>query len=288
MAVKERLTHGVRGIGKFIWTLIASTTRHDIASLAGLIAFYALFSIFPLLLIVIYGVSILVPHGSILKLLSDALSPYYPDMQSARSFINVNLTNLSELGERVSVISVITLIWSATSGFIAVQQAMDVVFDIHVTQQRSFVTRRLVAFGMLVLLLFLAVLSAIGMAVRLHLHTKQVWFGEWYGMVHHLSKIIFPISLFATCFTFYRFLPSKPTDTSFSLIGAFIATIGVDWARNLFVFYASRVSSYAALYGGISALMFLILWMYIASMIMVFGGEVAGNLMALRARVEDK
>jgi membrane protein len=288
MGVKEKLIHFFRQLGKFFWILIASTTRHDIASLAGLIAFYALFSIFPLLLIVIYGVSLLVPHGSILKLLSDALAPYYPDMESARVFISANLTNLSALGERVSVISIITLIWSATSGFIAVQQAMDVVFDIHVTEQRSFVGRRLVAFGMLVLLLFIAALSAVGMAFRLHFHTHQVWLGEWYGMIHYLSRIIFPITLFATCFTFYRFLPSKPTDTTIDLIGAFIATVGVDWARNLFVFYASRVSSYAALYGGISAVMFLVLWMYIAAMIMVFGGEFAGNLMAWRTSVQEE
>src|SRR5579875_1617708 len=147
----EQLKKPLLNVGQFIWSLVLSIMKHDIASLAAMISFYALFSMFPLIVLIIYGASVFIPHYHIEKLLLDALSPYYPALPEAKKFIGFYVAHLAATGAKVGVVSAVTLIWSATSGFIAVQQAMDVIWDIHIHEQRSFLSRRLIAFSMLMI-----------------------------------------------------------------------------------------------------------------------------------------
>lgn len=270
--------------GRFIYSLTASTVRHDLGSLAAVISFYALFAMFPLLLLIIYGAGLLMPHQHIENLLLRALQPYYPALPMAKEFVQNSVENLSAVGERVGWISALTLVWSATSGFIAVQQAMDVVFEIR--EQRSFLSRRLVAFGMLILLLGAALVSSLTLTIYpaiTYYFSRAQFLYPWLSFLGNVSRIVFPLSLFATCYIFYRFLPSRTTTATYALCGAFLATLGLDAARSLFVLYARYAVSYRLIYGGLFAgglfaVMLLILWMYTASIVMLFGAEIAANL----------
>ena len=277
----EQLKKPLLNVGQFIWSLVLSIMKHDIASLAAMISFYALFSMFPLIVLIIYGASVFIPHYHIEKLLLDALSPYYPALPEAKKFIGFYVAHLAATGAKVGVVSAVTLIWSATSGFIAVQQAMDVIWDIHIHEQRSFLSRRLIAFSMLMIMLILALVSYLIMGIygvmphRVYISTHVL---HWVPHVLSVSRVLFPVSLFITCFIFYRYLPSRTMETSFALVGAFIAAIVLDLARWVFTWYASHLVEYQELYGGLAVVMLLILWMYIASIMMLFGAEVAAGL----------
>lgn len=264
---------------KFIWGLILSIVRHDIASLAAVITFYALFSMFPLLLLMIYAASFLFPHSQIERVVVTALGPYYPALPEAREFIAVNVSSLRTAGAKVGIISAVSFIWSATSGFIAVQQSMDVIFEVHEHEQRSFVSRRLVAIATLFVMILLSVFSAILMAIHpMDWLTNNPIIVRWLPLVQRASRILFPVSLFITCYIFYRFFSSRNLESVYSLSGAFIATLALDGARFVFTRFASSLVTYHILYGSLEIVMVLILWMYIASMMMLFGAEVAANL----------
>ncbi|GMA62362.1 hypothetical protein GCM10025859_28020 [Alicyclobacillus fastidiosus] len=49
-------------VGRFFTLLAARIFKHDIASLSAQICFYAVFSMFPLLILIIYGTSLAVPQ----------------------------------------------------------------------------------------------------------------------------------------------------------------------------------------------------------------------------------
>lgn len=273
----------IRVFMRFTWGLVLSIVKHDIASLAAVITFYALFSMFPLLLLMIYAASYLFPHTSIERAVVTALGPYYPALPGARDFIAKNVSSLRSAGAKVGIISAISFIWSATSGFIAVQQAMDVIFDVHEHEQRSFVSRRLVAFATLFIMILLSVFSAILMAVHpMDWLMNNPFIVRWLPLVQRASRILFPVSLFITCYIFYKLFPSRNLEPIYALFGAFLATLALDGARFIFTRYASSLVTYHLLYGGLEIVMLLILWMYIASIIMLFGAEVAVNLRTFR------
>ncbi len=274
MREMNRVLHDVV---KFTWLVVVSITKHDIASLAAVITFYALFSMFPLLLLVIYAASMLFPHTSIEHVIISALGPYYPAFPKAQEFITSNVNSLRTAGAKVGLISALSFTWSSTSGFIAVQQAMDVIFEIH--EQRSFVSRRLVAFATLLIMLVLSILSAIVLAVHpMQWLRSNLFIAHWLPLLQSASRVLFPISLFVTCYIFYRFFPSRTIEAVYAISGAFLATLALDGARFIFTRYASSLVTYHVLYGGLEIAMLLILWIYIAGIMMLFGAEVAANL----------
>ncbi|GMA62361.1 YihY/virulence factor BrkB family protein [Alicyclobacillus fastidiosus] len=209
----------------------------------------------------------------------NALKPYYPNVGAANYFIAASIQSLGSVGPRISIVSFVTLSWSATSSFIAVQQALDTIFELE--EQRSFLARRIVGFAMLILLIFLAVVSSIALALYPHLAEHVSWWGlvaRWAPGIRGLTRVIYPLSLFVTCFVFYRYLPSRRVDLNSVLIGAMTATVALDLARALFVVYASHLVSYHLIYGTLTVVILLVLWMYIAGIILLFGAEIAACL----------
>lgn len=280
-----RVTNAFQFTWKFIWQLIMRIIKHDIASLAAVISFYAFFSLFPLLILVIYGVTLLLPGTQTEQLIVRLIEPYFPGLPAAKEFMQVNIERLSALGAKVGWVSAITLTWSATSGFIAVQQALDVIWE---SAQRSFVTRRVIAFGMLMVLLLFALGSAL-------MTTLYPWVKEGVAVhlprfihilsyLHGLSKIIFPSSLFLVFLVLYRYLPSSTREApwAFLIPGALVATITVDAGRILFVWYANHLVRYQMIYGTLAVAMLLVLWTYIAGMFMLFGAEVSATLQCMQ------
>jgi len=263
----------------FFWDLSVSVTRHDIASLAAIIAFYAFFSLFPLLVLVVYGTSVFVPHTPVERFLLELLHAYFPALPKGDLFIDANVTRLMDVGAKVGLVSAITLIWSATTGFIAVQHALDVIFEHE--EPRSFIARRLVAFLMMVILLFvtltsalfIAVLPAIQNSVFQHIHLVH-----WAFVMQRASRMLFPLSLFVGCFVFYRYLPSRKTSVIYAVSGAFVTTLLLDVGRSMFVWYASHLVRYELIYGTLTVVMLFVLWMYLASIALLFGAEIAAGL----------
>lgn len=277
----------LRVIGRFFTQLGGNVLRHDIASLSAQICFYAIFSVFPLIILVVFGASLIVPHLDIQNILA-ALRPYYPAVGDANSFITFYINNLATVGAKVGVVSFITLMWSATSGFIAVQQAMDKIFEID--DVRSFFARRFVGFLMLILLVIVAVLSSIALTVYPQMQHTAWWplVATWATFLHGLTRILYPLSLFITCFIFYRFLPSRRIDLNSVFIGALTSTVILDLARTLFVLYAGHLVSYHLIYGSLTVVMLLVMWLYIAGIILLFGAEIAAALDNLGRQIEMK
>lgn len=273
------MVHHMHKIGEFFKRLGSALMKHDIAALSAQICFYAIFSLFPLIILVIYGASLIVPHLQIGDMLMKALQPYYPSVPKANGFIQNTIGDLDTVGGKIGLLSFVTLMWSATSAFIAVQQAMDKIFEIE--EQRSFFARRMVAFLMLILLVIVAILSAVTLAVYPLVFERVSWWpviAQWASALHNLTRILYPLSLFVTCFIFYRFLPSRRVDVNSVMIGALVSTVILDLARTLFVVYAAHLVTYHLIYGGLTVVMLLVLWMYIAGIILLFGAEIAACL----------
>ncbi|MCF8566122.1 YihY/virulence factor BrkB family protein [Alicyclobacillus tolerans] len=266
-------------IGQFLWRLTLAVVRHDIATLAAVIAFYAAFSLFPLVILVVYATSFLPMNANVEKALLLILRPYFPAVPQAREFIALSISRLAQVGSKVSLVSAVTLTWSATSGFIAVQQALDVIWE---SQERSFVARRIMAFGMLFVLFLFMVVSALVMAfypvfsTRILVHARLF---HWVTHIYGVSRIIFPASLFLGSLVLYRLFPSKTAPFEFLIPGALVTTVALDAGRELFVWYATHlIHTQVMIYGSLALTMLLVLWMYIASIVMLFGAEVSSVL----------
>lgn len=79
--------------------------------------------------------------------------------------------------------------------------------------------------------------------------------------------------MLVTYLLLYRAIPNKPLKFRNVFVGALFATVASFLVSQLFSFYVGRFANYSALYGSISGIIVILLWLYFISNILMLGVE---------------
>ena len=79
----------------------------------------------------------------------------------------------------------------------------------------------------------------------------------------------------------YRYTPSIRLTWREVFPGAVVCTVGWLIVSLIFSFYINNFSNYSKIYGSLGAIIILITWLYITSIILILGGEV-NSVMVIR------
>ena len=74
--------------------------------------------------------------------------------------------------------------------------------------------------------------------------------------------------------TIYHFLPNKKTKFIRQFPGAFLTAIGWAAASYIFSAYVNIFTGFSTMYGSMTTIMLIMLWLYACMYIMLLGGEV--------------
>jgi membrane protein len=81
----------------------------------------------------------------------------------------------------------------------------------------------------------------------------------------------------------YRYVPNTPVRRSHAWAGGLFAAIGIELARSLLALYLGKVPTYSAVYGAFATVPILLVWIYIAWVIVLWGAVIAAYLPSLVA-----
>ena len=107
--------------------------------------------------------------------------------------------------------------------------------------------------------------------------------GAMPGGVQLLLDVIQFVLLAAGLTALYRFVPNTPVRRSHAWAGGLFAAIGIELARSLLALYLGKVPSYSAVYGAFATVPILLVWIYIAWVIVLWGAVIAAYLPSLVA-----
>jgi membrane protein len=79
----------------------------------------------------------------------------------------------------------------------------------------------------------------------------------------------------------YRYVPNTPVRRSHAWAGALFAAVGLEVARRLLAVYLGKVPTYSLVYGAFATLPILLVWIYIAWIIVLWGAVIAAYLPSL-------
>lgn len=86
----------------------------------------------------------------------------------------------------------------------------------------------------------------------------------------------------------YRYVPNTPVRATHAWAGALFATVGLELAQRLLALYVSVVPTYSTVYGAFATVPILLVWIYVAWVIVLLGAVVTAYLPALRAGVRRR
>ncbi len=92
-------------------------------------------------------------------------------------------------------------------------------------------------------------------------------------MVSLLKTFVLPIAIFLIIMTLYMFLPNKRQPLINVLPGTVFTVIGWTILSYLFTIFINYIANFSFLYGSLSTIIILMLWLYFSSIILILGGE---------------
>ncbi len=249
---------------------------------AASIGFYAVFSMFPLLLILVAVGSRFLETADAQERLLEAVLRFMP---VSRELIQQNVLAVVRARGTVGGLSVIGLVWASTSAFSTLVRNLNRAWPM--ARRRNLFGERLLALFIIVCLVALVFLYLVAKAL---VSLPGDWEVAQRAAAWALDLIPIPSSAALSLFILvmltmlYRWLPRTSVLWREALAGAATSSLALWGATTLFTrFLASGLARYNLIYGSLGAFLALLSWVYIASLI-VLGGAHVGAAIAANTR----
>ena len=264
-----------------LWSLVKKTVtawQDDYASSMGAaLAYYTVFSVAPLLVIVVavagffFGQS--AAQGELFMQLRDALG----DEGAATVQALVKSASGPRRGILAGVVGVVVLVVGATTVFAELQSALDRIWRVPMQERahgiRHLLRNRLLAFGLvLVAGLMLLVSIVIGTAIHAFAHWWGRIPGGWHRIIEGLDIVISMILATTLFAMIYKWMPRAKVAWRDVWIGAFVTAVLFEIGKLLIGVYLGK-TAIASAFGAAGSIVVLLVWVYYSAQIVLLGAE---------------
>jgi membrane protein len=284
----RRLRAELRFSGLAFWRALVELLNSNDLTHAASIAYYALLSLFPFLLLSISLLGSVTADEGDRNAVLGFVFQYFP---TQFDFISTQLDAFRESRTRIGLAGGLALIWGSLGVFGALTSAVNEAWGVE--KQRSFWKHRLVSFLMLVAAGGVMLLALLGVTVMKM--AQASWFGvvlvrfEWLTALQtwtfrQSAAILLIIGL---GLVFY-FIPNAKTRFRDVWVGAIVTGLLWRLAFDGFSWYVQKNSQLTVINGSIATVVVFLLWIYLSSVILMFGVEFTAAYARLRRRRPDE
>ncbi|MEA3327519.1 MAG: YihY/virulence factor BrkB family protein [Chloroflexota bacterium] len=285
----HRVNKSSGGILEVVRRAFSHFTEQRGAETAASMAYYAFFSIFPMLLVFIAIGSFFVDQYVVEDQLLRALQGIVPGVEEV---IIANIERVLNGRGAVTFFALISLTWSATNVFDILVKNVNRAFP--QADIPDFLKRRMLGFFMFLalgglMLLSLAASTLSGLIpvfdIPLNgraLHETFIW---------RIGAFLLPVGINLLLFwAMYQWVPTIKVSRKASLTGATIAAMAWELLNFLFTRYLSNaLSQYQLVYGSLSTIMVLLFWIYLTGMIALIGAHLTASIQkAIQDRLYER
>lgn len=243
--------------------------------MAASIAFWGIFSIFPMVIAVVLITGGFLSYDSFIEQIGERVPV-------SQAFITDTLQGVTTNWPYTGTVAVGGLIWASLAVFAAVRKGLNTAWGI--TKPRSFFRERLIDFCLMLGAWTVFVISiSISLIIEFSRSTFAFWDGAWF-----LLEAGLPLVLTFAVFAFlYRNMPNTHVRWRDVWIGALIAAVSFEVLRHGFLWYVGKISIYNLLYGTAATMVVLLAWAYFSGVVLLFGAVVSSRLNKLRRLREE-
>ncbi len=254
----------------------ARAVQRRLMGLSAEMAYNAMLALFPAILAILTAVGLFEDSlQSTVRNLANQLSEVVPyeAMELINNFANtINQTKNSSLFS----VSFIAALWASSGALSAAMNALDQIHEIPPQKIRPFWKAKLISLGLtigsislLVIASFLVFISDLVVQLVVDQSGASVLLTLWRLLSWPLA-----LGIVATTFAFiYRFGPSRWSHGTPLMPGAILAAISWAILSGLFRLYVANFGNYNKVYGAVGAVIVLLLWLYMTSLVLLIGDQ---------------
>ena len=263
-----------------MWRVFQEMAADDATHLAAGVAYYAIFSLFPLLLGLLFIVGLL---GTSEGVKQDFVGFVTDNLPGSAKFVGDTLEGVIRFRGVLGIGALIGLLWSASAVFGAISRAVNRAWDVHQDRPFHIAKARQMGMALVVGVLFLISSSATYSVELITLPAAGIP-----GAQIFLELALRTVSWLITLSIFllmYRLLPNCKTYWRYIWPGALVASVLVEIGKSAFLWYLNNFASYDQ-FGAMASVMILLLWIYLSSLIIILGAEISSEYGRMQSGVE--
>lgn len=261
-----------------LWRAMVKYIETDGEQRAASFAYYALFALLPLVVLLItLGSHFLGDWGQATNQVFALMSEYVVvDLGSAEQVrATVEGFMRSRLGS--GLVSFVILLWCALRFFQALVQGVNRAWGTHEYSWWRLPLKNLLMTGVLASALLIglvapAILNGVEHYYREHREAFSFDQGLGGWMFRLARGLIPPLLLFYSLALFYKYAPRRKTLFREVWMEAVLVTLALGGLQKLFVFYTGRVTNFNVLYGTFGSVVALLVWIYFTGSVIIIGG----------------
>lgn len=262
---------------KTITEILKNFFKHDGLYLATHISFCALLSLIPLILISFSIVGSLL--GSSQEVHRELVAAIADLLPQGKELLTANLNEVVGHHRSFGVWGAGILIFIATLLFGAIERALDIVFESE--KSRNFFHSRFVAIGLIgTISLFFFLPTVADFLTR-----SLTQFGFHFPLGEILrGKTFFFLFAFFAFLLIVVVIPHHRVRFRYASLGGLFFATGIFLAKIIFRWYMLRAfDQYNIIFGSLTALVLLLLWLYYSSNILILAAEMVASLQGRHA-----
>lgn len=282
-AIAARVIGGLRLIGLAAWRGIGELYNSDSLTHAGSIAYYALLSLFPFLLLLLSIVGAVTADTAVRDAVVGWVFRYFPGQFD---FITRQLDAFRASTVKLGIGGLLAMTWASLGVFNAVSSAIDHAWGVE--RRRSFLMHRLVSFLMMAsagaIFLIAVVLASLAKVAETNWFWEVVSRSTWLIWLSAVTADYGATLLLIGCVALlFYFIPNTEIRFRWVWPGAILTGLLFRGALAGFSWYARDLARWNAVHGSITTVVVFLFWIYICAVILLYGVEMTAAYARLQS-----
>ncbi|MGN6267498.1 MAG: YihY/virulence factor BrkB family protein [Ginsengibacter sp.] len=266
---------------KRLWDVLKKSfkgfSNDRITKMSSSLSYYTIFSMAPLLIIIISLSGLFLGQDAAEGKIYDQLSNFIGSNAASQLQTMIQNASLSGKSKFAAIIGIATLIVGATTVFAQIQDTINYIWGIKPKPKKgwlNFLKNRFLSFSVIIGLAFLLLVSLTlstivdTFSASLKAHFPQITVVLLY-VINTVITLLLTTLIFGTIF---KVLPDAKIRWRDVITGAITTAVLFMLAKFGISFYISK-SNVGSTYGAAGSLVILLLWVYFSAMILYFGAE---------------
>ena len=250
---------------------ITSRIGNDhVGAYAAQAAYFFMLSLIPIILLLIT----MVQYTPVTKAdIMTAVLQVFPS--SVETLITSIVNQVYNQSMGVIPLTILVALWSAGKGVLAMTNGLNMIYKCQET--RNYVVLRIRAtiytVMFLLVIIFLLVMSVFGNTLNIFITEHIPFLEQFADKLIRIRIVITPILLVVFSLMLYKFLPTRKGRIKEQLSGAAFTAVGwmiVSW---IFSVYLDVFKGFSTMYGSLTTIVLIMLWMYFCMYGILLGGE---------------
>src|SRR5215212_11780789 len=273
--MKKKITPG--GIWEVIKNSFSGFSDDKVLKLSGSLAYYTVFSLGPLLIVILYLCGLFLGREAIEGSIYTQMKGFIGAEGAAQIQEIIKNASISSKGSLAATIGIITLLFGATTIFAEIQDSINTIWNLKAKPKKGWlilIKARLMSFGMIAALGFLLLVSLGVTALVEALDNRlKAHFPDISVAVFYIINLVITFSVVTILFSvIFKVLPDATVKWRDIIAGAIATAILFMIGKFGISFYISK-ADIGSTFGAAGSLVILLVWIYYSSLILYFGAE---------------